>query len=323
MNSKCLWVKGTDGIGNRLLSLEYACRYAAKHQYGVYVDWRDGIAMMDQSEVLRIFSIHGVPIHDSPDPASFASTYPQDLRFFTEPDIRSLVTAAPFFSIIPPKYAFWRKISRFNDAYRYHSGVKVVLRNGQHLDGLSEKHDLLCFCCPLPWREPEHFRHVKLGKESIGAVMRENPSLREINDISLHIRNTDKSSPPVKDAILAVLKLLEMNPELKTMHLATDNRAAAQEVISALGDSLDIQMLEIPRDSDPIHLREQTAAGKIEMMTLAVADIHLLASGRYLLFQGNSSFSRVAVAIQSPQSICIDWTSFAKEKGQAAISIKD
>jgi hypothetical protein len=311
LNGKCLWVKGTDGIGNRLLSLEFACRYAAKHRYGVHVDWRDDIAMMDKRQFLEIFSIQGVPVLGSPDPVNFVSPYPSDLRFFTEPDIKSLVTQVPLFSRIPRKFAFWRRTSRFNDAYRYHGGARTALRNGQHLTGLAEKHDLLCFCCSLPWREPEHFRHVKLRCEMIEEVLQRNPSLRETNDLSLHIRNTDKSSPEIKRAIRAVLNLLERDPSLRTMHLATDNAEAAKEVMESLGDLLEIQMLEIPRDSDPIHLRMQTASEKAEMLRLAVVDIHLLASARYLLFQSNSSFSRVAVALQSSQSDCADWTSFA------------
>ena len=311
MNSKCLWVKGTDGMGNRLLSLEYACRYAAEHQYGIHVDWRDEIAMMDQEAFLEIFSIHGVPILGSPDPAGFVSPYPSDLRIFTEPDIGHLVTPTPLVRRFPQRYAFWRKSGKYHEAYRYRGSMKTAMRNGQYLSGLAGKHDLLCFRCSLPWREPEHFRHVSLKTGVVDGVLRDHPSLREANDVSLHIRNTDKSSPEIRRAIRAVRHLLQDDPSVRTMHLATDNLMAADEVVNSLGDSLEIQMLEITRDSDPIHLRVQTAADKARMLRMAMVDIHLLSSARYLLFQSNSSFSRVAVALQSPQAKCSDWTSFA------------
>ena len=271
--------------------------------------------MLDQGEFFKIFSIHGVPVLESPDPASFLSPYPSDLRIFTEPEIGHLVTPAPVLSQISSRYAFWRKSGRYHEAYRYRGGLRVAMRNGQYLSGLGDKHDLLCFRCSLPWREPEHFRHVRFNAGLIEEVLREHPSLREANDVSLHIRNTDKASPKIERAIRAVKDLLRKDSSVRTMHLATDNRAASDQIVRTYNQSLDIQMLEIPRDSDPIHLRVQPAVDKARMLAMAVVDIHLLASARHLLFQSNSSFSRVAVALQSARATCSDWTSFAGEAG--------
>jgi len=305
---KCLWVKGGHGLGNRLLSLEIACRYAYKHKLSVYVDWSDPIYEQNQHELFELIELQGVNSMPKPQLKHYTNIYPKDLRIFTEPDLTKLITEKRILPNLHPSFAPWRKYGRFKRRFRYLDSIKYAVRNGEFLDRLVNNNDLLCFCCSIPENEPEHFRHVKVNLKKLKAVFNESNLTCFKNDIGLHIRNTDKNSGSLEKAIYCINSLLNKKPELKTLHLATDSLSIVKFISSKFNDRLSIQTLNIKRNEYPLHLNLKTKPEKKKELMNALLDIYILSKSKNLLFQENSSFSRVSVALQKNCNKCTDWT---------------
>jgi len=307
-SEKCLWVKGGHGLGNRLLSLETACRYAYKHNLSVYIDWNDPIYEQSHSEVLTFLDLQSINSTLQPKIELYNNIYPRDQRLFTEPDLTKLITEKRVLTDLHPSFAPWRKYGRFKRRFRYLHSVKYAVRNGEFLDKLAEKNDLLCFCCSIPENEPEHFRHVKINYKKLDTLYRASNLTCQKNDIGLHIRNTDKNSGRLDKVIDCVNQLLNDNSSLKTMHLATDSLSIVKLISAKFKERLVIQTLNFKRNEEPLHLKIKSKQDKNKELTNALLDIYMLSQSRHLLFQENSSFSRVAVALQDSFSTCIDWT---------------
>ena len=155
---------------------------------------------------------------------------------------------------------------------------------------------------------PEHFRHVKINYKKLDTLYRASNLTCQKNDIGLHIRNTDKNSGRLDKVIDCVNQLLNDNSSLKTMHLATDSLSIVKLISAKFKERLVIQTLNIKRNEEPLHLKVKSKQDKNKELTNALLDIYMLSQSRHLLFQENSSFSRVAVALQDSFSTCIDWT---------------
>ena len=54
---KTLWVKGCNGLGNRLLVLEKTLRLAAKYSSAVYIDWTDDVFSLSSSTFRKYFNL--------------------------------------------------------------------------------------------------------------------------------------------------------------------------------------------------------------------------------------------------------------------------
>ena len=307
-NDKCLWIKGGHGLGNRVLSLETACRYATKNGLSVYVDWNDPIYEQSQNELLELFELQGIRSIQKPLIENYNKTYPKDIRVFTSMDLTKLITEKRVFPHLHPMLAPWRKYGRFKRRFRYLNSIKYGIRNGEFLDKLVKHYDLLCFCCSIPENEPEHFRHVKIKNKKIKAIFNDSNLTYLENDIGLHIRNTDKISGNLNKVVECINKLLNEHPKLKTMHLATDSLNVIKLISSKFQDRLNIQILNITRNEEPLHLRAKSKQEKKKELQDSMLDIYVLSQSKYLLFQENSSFSRFAVALQENCNQCIDWT---------------
>ena len=55
-------IKGTEGLGNRLLSLEFALRFAHNRQYAVEIDWSDPVYMVDKDCFVKHFELIGIEL---------------------------------------------------------------------------------------------------------------------------------------------------------------------------------------------------------------------------------------------------------------------
>jgi hypothetical protein len=307
-NSKCLWVKGKCGLGNRLLSLEIACRYASKYGLAVHVDWRDPIYRQSHEQFLELFDLAGISDMTQPEISAYRSMYPQDANLFLEPDFTKLISSKKLMPNLNPQLAPWRKYGRYINCFRYKHSMKYAVRNGEFLDKYAQTNDLLMFCCDLPMNEPEHFRHVKMRPGVVSKIFAQTNLARITNDIAIHIRNTDKSANNIECSVDAIRAVMDSNQSIRTLHLATDSKIVQDYIYKELDTELEIQTLNIDRSEDPIHLEEKHHQAKRHDLQLALLDIYILSKSSHLLFQGNSSFGRVAVAMQDYGLHCKDWT---------------
>ena len=103
-----LVIKGTEGLGNRLLSLEFALRFAHSQKYAVEIDWSDPVYMLDEECFVKYIEVFGVPVRKV-DRNNLGRCYPPALATHLEDDINSWSYKAPFLHKIPYSIAIWRK----------------------------------------------------------------------------------------------------------------------------------------------------------------------------------------------------------------------
>ena len=100
-------IKGTEGLGNRLLSLEFALRFAHNRQYAVEIDWSDPVYMVDKDCFVKHFELIGIEL-GSVDRKNPGICYPPALAKHLDDDIM-LVLQGAISSQNPSSIALWRK----------------------------------------------------------------------------------------------------------------------------------------------------------------------------------------------------------------------
>ena len=89
--------------------------------------------------------------------------------------------------------------------------------------------------------------------------------------------------------------------------LATDNQKLFKELTEKFGRSFQFSFPEFERNGRPLHLNHD-AEGKEVAFESAIVDLYHLATAKVILFQENSSFSRVAISLSSPNTKRIAWS---------------
>ena len=296
---KLLFVAGRDGIGNRLLSLEKACRLAALHDFSIYIDWSDSIFSLSQDEFYRLFRVDHVNHTTNVVLSNFIKHYPRKLKFFDANFLEKLTSNQGHWTWLLSKI-----FDRYRDAFYSDSG-KFLFRNGENLNELCHQYDCLLFYSSIPSREPERFRHLAFCENEIERLLIEFGVNDDI-DIGIHIRQTDKVSKDLDRAYDCLFKAIDKFDGIPLVHVATDNVKVLEEFRSRFSSRSHIQSLPIRRTTLPLHLSADTKSDKTAALNSALADIHCLSKSQQFYFQSNSSFSRVAVAMQR-QGIACPW----------------
>jgi hypothetical protein len=305
--NKVVYVAGRDGLGNRLLTLEKACRYAYEFGMKVFVDWEDSVYEMDPLEFASNFEIANVVQDEMFTFQDFENPYPADLRLFNAYALEKLVRDSPDPRGRWSKLKFWNGFDNYRRCFLYSDNRRVAFRNGERLGLLAEKHDLLLFYCSVPEFEPERFRHVKWAKVLVDAIRNEYRHLSQQPDIGIHIRHTDKSSVNLNWAFICLERAIENSKGMPIVHVATDNSEVLGEVMHRFSSRAHLQFLDFLRGTTPLHLNNQDSSIKKLRLFEALADLWFLSQSNHFIFQADSSFSRVALALSTPHNSCIAW----------------
>ena len=298
-------IKGTEGLGNRLLSLEFALRFAHSRQYAVEIDWSDPVYMVDKDCFVKHFELIGIELI-SVDRKNPGLCYPPALAEHLDDDINSWSYRAPFLPIIPSSIALWRKIRSWSESRIVKGSGMRRFFSGEHLHLLQPKYDTYLYACDLPYKEPERFRHVRLRHTPIVEHLSALGLQHEV-DIAVHIRSTDKSGKNLGGLFAALHSKRQEFLQAPLLHLATDNQDVFELFRREFDELYSIQSIPLDRANDPIHLRQLNRQQKREDFLNALADIFVLSRSNHFFFQENSSFSRVAIAISHPQCIATNW----------------
>lgn len=298
-------IKGTEGLGNRLLSLEFALRFAHSRQYAVEIDWSDPVYKVDKDCFVKHFELVGVELC-TVDRKNPGRCYPTALAKHLDDDINSWSYKAPFLRKMPSSIALWRKKRRWSESRIVKDSGMRRFFSGEHLHLLQPKYDTYLYACDLPYKEPERFRHVRLRHTPIVEHLSALGLQHEV-DIAVHIRSTDKSGKNLGGLFAALHSKRQEFLQAPLLHLATDNQDVFELFRREFDELYSIQSIPLDRANDPIHLRQLNRQQKREDFLNALADIFVLSRSNHFFFQENSSFSRVAIAISHPQCIATNW----------------
>lgn len=302
-----IYVKGLEGLGNRMFSLEYAARLAAVWDRELYVDWEDPMYSVNQETFSEFFTLTQVRHCSVFESERFESPYPHDISLFTMGDIRGVLSKPRRIEIIPNFLAPWRRVSRLSGRFIVASQPWKFVLSGEHIRPKLCKHDLVLFLCELPFREPERFRHLKWNCARIEREVAK-IGLSATPDIAIHIRNTDKKGSSGEVALKQLNLMLADVVESQHIHLATDSSADLDLIRSNIDVRHKLTSIDMSRDSRAIHLRDATEKEARERFVQALVDMYILASSKQLIYQSNSSFSRIALGMRDPLKYAFNTT---------------
>ena len=272
------------------------------------IDWSDDVFTLSLTKFHQYFKIVNVTEVNRPDYLQFQTPYPECRKLFETSDLFALGTFQPFFARIPISVALWRKVRRFKHRFRLHNRISTLCLNADAIESkISEgQNDLIGVVSELPLKEPELFRHIQLNAKEIEKLAKKYKVNSQVFDVAIHVRDTDKTSPQ-RESLHKIIDELASQGKPQKIYLATDNKIVINELTEKYGESFDFTFLDFERNGAPLHLNRNDAEKKI-VFESAIIDLYHLASAKTILFQENSSFSRVAIALSSPNSIRIAWS---------------
>ena len=298
---------GRDGLGNRMLSLEAACRLAQEFKKDIYIDWNDPIYEIDNNLWDELFTINGIHRRRDLKIQMYSKPYPKDISLFSHASLINCIHEIKDEQKGILKYLPYKKLGRWKRAYRYNSGL-YAFRNGENLGTLAQHHDVVLWYCSIPENEPEHFRHLRIRD----TMQQEFQSLSQQGfnttpDIGLHVRHTDKQSGSLTKLYKLINKALEAYSRRPTIHIATDNGPILTRLKTEYNSRANVQYQIIERANDPLHLRIKSKENKHYEVKQALFDMMFLSQSKHFIFQKSSSFSRVSLALSSYFSSCESW----------------
>ena len=347
MINKYLILKGCAGLGNRFLAIKDAIDYAKKTDRILYVDWSDGWFLdkgintfyqyFDLCHVKHITNIE--PIINAFE--NGASTYPANL---SRKDLEEDIYSNYFFknnTINPYLYSYCHFINKTAWSYLFYGGYwyrtvksvknplkKIVTpfdpRNkmiyGAFLSRTERNEDIVCFADFGTFENRNNmFSHIKMKEFMFQHITKFASDYNLSERIAIHIRATDKK--PSK-SISNLLEIIEQTylPQAKGIFLSTDNPAIEGIFHQRFPDKVICFPKEMPNigtdnvgspNFGGIHhwIRNKSVEKKKALFEATLADMWLLSMCKYLLWQGNSSFSMMSAELMNKKSNIIDWTS--------------
>ena len=333
MAEKYLIVKGCAGLGNRVSTLCSAIEYAKETHRTLLVDWGDGEIVAEGYNFFNdYFSLKDVPHLTSYTPI----VQQKNLRYY--PDVQGCDITAGTFRLFDqcksdrlPRIPFHRlpknKIRTFRRHWRVkeREGVKCANKRFLLLDDkvlpyggdMSKrlKHDVVFYLDFIPsFSRKTMERHVRLKDPIHSRINRF--LLNELDGgraLGVHIRATDKKPEREINDLVAYLRSLDKDNV--SIFLSTDNIDLQRQLMQVI-EAIKVFPKQLPRvASGGIHqwsVRNKDHTKAVELLESSIIDMYLLSTCEYLLFQGNSSFSRIAALMHGNPGKAMDWNAHRK-----------
>ncbi len=328
MSKKYLIVKGCAGLGNRISTLCAAIEYARDTQRTLLVDWADGVIMPEGynffSDYFALRDVAHVATYDDIPNKELLSSYPnmagQDITSGTYQLFDKLDT--PEHSRIPfhrlPKnklrtlYRHWR--------VKHHERTELPRRPWMLFDDrvlpfggdMSRriKKDVVFYVDYIPSFSKQTVRKNLVLKEPLANRIDEflEVQLNGGQAVGVHVRSTDKKpDAEIRDLIARVRYVAG---DTTHVFLSTDNISLQQELQQTL-PNVRVYPKDLPQVScGGIHqwsVRNNDHKKSVEILESSIIDMYLLSRCEFLLFQGNSSFSRIAAIMHEDEQKAMDW----------------
>jgi len=334
MMDKTLWIKGCAGLGNRLHTLSSGIEYAKRTRRKIIIDWTDGqFAPEGENAFYNVFDLVDIDYEQKlPDENEIKSTsvYPPIWKkspssniydLFEEAEIKQTILQRIPVRWIPrgplrKVHGYWRSKTEWENYQqkKWHV-VPFMFRSGNVLMGDDYSYDLeedvviSCDFCP-PLRASELKKHIQVShdvKNKVSEFYEKNAM--QGNSVAVHIRNTDKK--PTSDINSLVSALAGDQYKSRKILLCTDNPETDRLFKEKLDNVVSFQKTtQFDKDLPPHRVSyEYGGVDKRVMLEESLIDMCLLAESDEFLYQGNSSFSQIALILRDEKNTNMrDWS---------------
>lgn len=333
MFNKYIILKGTAGLGNRLITLSNAIEYAHRSNRILYVDWSDGqFGLKGENVFYKYFQLEGIPhilsLDEIPN-ISPNNSYPAIWGEFPKnrlydlyiqegsKNLRKLQGFINKGSLTKLSHGYWKykEGKNCNASYSDSDAIKSVFcKNDIPFGGnykLNLKEDIIFYADFCPEVFPEYIRkNIKPQKQ----IMDEISALATQykigkNTIGVHIRMTDKQPDNELQKIVEIVK--QINLKNAKLFLATDNYSVIDELKKHFCNIITLPKTQVDlphgiglhqyaiRTGDYKHVHKQFKE--------SILDMWLLSQCQYLITQSNSSFSRISQYIKNEPTNTKTW----------------
>ncbi len=323
-----LFVKGTEGLGNRLFSLCDATGHALKSNRILYVDWTDGILGPAHPNLFyRYFELRGVPTIASIseiDDLNTLSFYPKEWKNYPSAGIhdhyelcvsprvnRSVVDRA--LNRIRTNVSVTYKARQFAHWKPKDNGAiangKSFMPFGRFLSARRPE-DIIIYCdTNPPFKRDIFLDHVVLQDFFIERICAIHDALfDDRKTVGLHIRSTDKK-PDRDDKFLKDIIISAAQKNI-VFFLATDNASVYEEMQKLNNVIVYPKVIPVPETGGVHHAHRSSEYSYPEQMFEdSLIDLWLLSSCDSLWYQGNSTYSIIARALHGKPEYQWDWNS--------------
>jgi hypothetical protein len=326
MKQKYLLVKGCAGLGNRIRSLLSAIDYAKKNNRLLIIDWSDGQYFEKTLNFFDDYFVLDNIDYLSPAPEEIAKLCQDRKSFFPSTFAvkptdgiydhfmtvhNELMIRISFRLFKKTKLCgYWLEKRFIKDTnklslikYVYNSFRKNSFHLGANLpDNLTQ--DVVIFADYTPPLLPNLLRqHFKLNIAFQSKLEKIGNALNIEKCIAVHVRATDLM--PTKDVQEIINHLKIKHPE-SPIFLATDSL----KIEILFNQNLKyMRMTSKSASKDGIAMHVSSALNNYnnakESFESSLLDLYLLSKAKILYYQGNSSYSQIALALRSTDSI--DW----------------
>lgn len=326
---KSVVIKGCAGLGNRLYTLSNALEYAKKTNRKIYVDWSDGLYGAKGNNVFnKYFSLVDIPIVENIETLQYESIYPTIWKSY---DIHTSLYDIYQYGhpkiyikdrFLPSKGVLLNSRGYFYYTGKPYSKVEITgvtqfissLFSNKHLTlggylPYNKEEDVIIFADYVPKFYPQNLiKHLRLSETLSEKIDNFRIKNNLDNAIGCHIRNTDRKNLDSIDSISAKISVLA--PNTVPIFLSTDDSIIELELKKRFPNVITYPKILPVVDSSigGIHHYAQSQ-GKPDLAETifeqSIIDMWLLSRCNYLLYMGNSSFSKIAVTLHSTK--CIDW----------------
>ena len=291
---KRILVKGTGGLGNRMLSVLTASLFAIVTKRRLLIDWRDPIFTGRSGSAPDLFSeLFVSPIADPlPEPIEASSILPSLWKGRLDETLG--VVGRDHDPLFYKKFASFRQlaISLRNvdypeDLLVFWSWREVMRPLRSHLIRFDSRYRKMTNEAILREAAQIYLQPCERVQSIVNQFMAENFHSRMLG---LHIRATDLQAPV--DKLLAVASQLVRQHGCTGVFCATDN-AEVEDRARKLLPNLVTLPKKLPKSGVPLHY-DPECESRIETATQALADLLLLSKCPYLEYASRSSFGYVA-----------------------------
>jgi hypothetical protein len=320
--NKYLIVKGCDGLGNRLYTLCNAIEYCKKNNRIILVDWGDGIYdEKNRNPFYDFFNLIGVNYIDNfSELSNWMSVYPNNYCFKLDKpitDIYSRNICSKIFSKISPRYlpkgilkklhGHWKINERYGSqttksdliAFKSLFYKDEIPLGGDYSSNI--KQDIIIFGDSIPIFDSKVLiKNIQLKSWVKNEIEREKYKLNlSKRTIGVHIRNTDKKSDKHFSSIIPFLK--NKLKDFDNIFLATDSEIVEKTFLSEFPNLIFTDKKYLSDLNGGLHLSNEIL-DKRKLLQVSIIDMWLLSSCGLLLYQGNSSFSRISKCLKQEDS---------------------
>ncbi|SFE96362.1 hypothetical protein [Thermophagus xiamenensis] len=332
MKNRYLILKGCAGLGNRLITLSNTIDYARKTKRTLFVDWSDGqFGKKFDNVFYKYFRLINIPHIQSLEVIKGYNNltfYPPLWGKMPEKSLYDLYVQAgsdklkrllPFSlkGAISKKDGYWlQKTSLTTNSNKDLQTIKSLFKKndipygGRYKTGIKE--DVVFYADFCPPLKKEYLRNnLDLSNELAEEIgLLKNQLKINQKTIGVHVRMTDKQPDSSLDSLKKIIN--DLKTKSSNIFLATDNKMVEDYFLKNFKNVVFTSKWR-PEDYGQkmgIHqfaIRHEKYDHAETILKESIIDMWLLAHCEFLIYQKNSSFSKISAIIKNEPEKTFSW----------------